>query len=117
MAARDWLHLDAAFDEQEFRRLWLVAVATYGVGDVVTTIALAQFSTALAEGNTALRAALDGFGQGGLVALKLGVLLACLAVSVDAARRGDRVLYYLPPALLAVVGAFTTAYNLRLLVG
>ena len=117
MAARDLLHLDGAFDEREFRRLWLLAAATYGVGDIVTTIALVQFSTALQEGNSLLRLAFQQFGPAALVTLKLAILLACIAVSVDAARRDDRLLYYLPPALLAIVGAFTTVYNLRLLVG
>ncbi len=118
MAARDWLHLDGTpFDEVEFRRLWLAAAVTYGVGDVITTIALVRFSAALAEGNSVLRTAFERFGLTGLVGLKLGVFLACLAVSLDAARRNDSTLYYLPPALLTVVGAFTTAYNLRLLVG
>jgi hypothetical protein len=44
-------------------------------------------------------------------------MLFGIAVSIYATRDHDRVLYYMPPVFLAVVGAFATAYNLRLLLG
>jgi hypothetical protein len=108
---------DTPFDEQEFARLWLVASATYGVGDVVTTIALVGYSPSVREANVVVRAAIDALGLSGLVLLKLVVFLVCLVVGVAAAQDGDRFGYYFPPLFLAVVGAFTTAYNIRLLVG
>jgi hypothetical protein len=112
------LSLDGTpYDPTEFSRLWTVATATYGVGDVVTTIALVQFSDAVGEANAVLRAAIDAFGPWGLVALKLAAFFTCLGISLVGARDGDPALYYGPPALLAVVGGFVTAYNLRLLVG
>lgn len=118
MAVRRWLELEGTpFDEREFTRVWLVATATYGVGDVVTTMALFRFSATVYESNALLRRALETFGQAGLVGLKLAVFLVSLAVSVYAARRADRFLFYLPPVVLAVVGAFTTAFNVRLLLG
>jgi hypothetical protein len=108
---------ETPFEEREFVRLWLVASATYGVGDVVTTIALVDFSPNVREANVVVRGAVDAFGLPGLILLKLVVFLACLVVGLAAAREGDRFGYYFPPLFLSVVGAFTTTYNLRLLLG
>jgi hypothetical protein len=108
---------ETPFDEREFSRLWLLAVATYGVGDIVTTVALVWFVPRLSEGNLFLGSVVAEFGLAGLVGLKLLVFFVCIGVSLWAAPDGDRLSYYLPPALLAVVGAFTTVYNLRLLFG
>jgi len=108
---------ETPFDPAEFSWLWLVSAATYGVGDVVTTIALVGYDDAVAEGNALLRMAIESFGLSGLVGLKLIAFFVCLAISLHGARDADSALYYGPPAMLAVVGAFTTAYNLRLLIG
>ncbi|MEF8856903.1 MAG: hypothetical protein V5A16_05715 [Haloplanus sp.] len=108
---------ETPFDPTEFSWLWLLSAATYGAGDVVTTIALVQHSEAVAEGNALLRSAIDAFGLSGLVGVKLVTFFVCLAVSLHGARDADSALYYGPPAMLAVVGAFTTVYNLRLLIG
>lgn len=118
MAFRSWLSLDGtSVDQTEFTQLWTIAVATYGVGDVVTTVALMEFSETVVEANAIIRAATDAFGQSGLVTLKIAVFLMCISLSVDAANREDRLLYYLPPVALAFVGAFTTALNIRLMIG
>lgn len=118
MALQFWLSLDdTSVDQTEFTHLWAVAIATYGVGDVVTTIALMRFSETVVEANAIIRAATEAFGQSGLVTLKIAVFLMCIWLSVDAANREDRVLYYLPPVTLAFVGAFTTALNIRLMIG
>ncbi|MFB6207328.1 MAG: hypothetical protein ABEJ05_12475 [Haloglomus sp.] len=105
------------FCSEEFARLWLIATATYVVGDSVTTMAIVRHSRTVTEGNAAMAAAIDAFGQAGLIGLKLAAMLFGIGVSVYAARERDRLLYYTPPVLLAVVGAFATAYNIRLLVG
>ena len=105
------------FEHREFTHLWLLAAATYGVGDVVTTTALVNHSRRVSEANPVLSLAIETFGGAGLVGLKLLAFGLCLAVSLDAARAGDRLWYYLPPAALACVGAFVTAFNLRLLLG
>jgi branched-subunit amino acid permease len=83
----------------------------------VTTIALIHFSDTVNEANVLVRAAVETFGQAGLVGLKLAVLLTCLGISVSAANDEDAFSYYLPPLVLTVVGAFTTTYNVRLLLG
>ncbi|WP_276261558.1 hypothetical protein [Haloglomus litoreum] len=105
------------FSSEEFARLWLIATATYVVGDSVTTMAIVRYSSTVAEGNAAMAAAIDSFGEAGLIGLKLVAMLFGLAVSIYATRDHDRLLYYTPPVFLAVVGAFATAYNIRLLIG
>lgn len=102
----------------QFYWLWIVATTTYGVGDVVTTVALLYFDSTVGEANAVLRAAVDAFGLAGLVGLKLAVLLACLGLQVYALPdTDDPVVVYAPPAVLAAFGGFTTAFNLRLLIG
>jgi hypothetical protein len=118
MASTASVSLDGTpFDPTEFSRLWFLATVTYGVGDVVTTLALVRFSASVVEANALLRTAIEQFGLSGLIGLKLAALFACLAISLAGARDGDSALYYGPPAVLTLVGAFTTVYNLRLLVG
>lgn len=108
---------ETPFDEGEFTNLWFLAALGYGVGDTVTTIALMGYSPTVIEGNPVLRWAVAQFGQSGLVGLKLVAFFACLALSIDAARDGDRLWYYAPPLVLTVVGTFTTVYNVRLMIG
>lgn len=105
------------FSAEEFARLWLIATTTYVVGDSVTTLAIVHHSSTVAEGNLVMAAAIDAFGGAGLVGLKSVAMLFGIAVSLYATREQDRLLYYTPPAFLAVVGAFATAYNFRLLLG
>jgi len=100
---------------REFYSLWIAATTTYGVGDVVSTIAFLRYVPAVSEANPLVAGAVDAFGLGGLVALKIAVYLAMLWISVQGANEGDAHLYYFPPILLALVGAILTASNLRLL--
>ncbi|WP_224336221.1 hypothetical protein [Haloprofundus halobius] len=117
-AVGDRLSLEGTpFDEREFSNLWFLAALGYGVGDTVTTIALMGYSQTVVEGNPVLRWTVAQFGQGGLVGLKLLAFFACLALSIDAARDGDKLWYYAPPVVLTFVGVFTTVYNVRLMLG
>ena len=100
---------------REFYWLWIAATATYGVGDIVSTIAFLEYVPTVDEANPVVALALDSFGLGGLVALKIVVYLVMLWISVSGARDGDAFLYYFPPALLTLVGASLTASNVRLL--
>jgi hypothetical protein len=104
-------------DPREFVALWAIAAIAYGAGDVLTTLALLYDAPTVVEANALVRLATDAFGPTGLVGLKLVVFLLSLGIAVDASGRGDRTLYYLPPVALALFGAFTTAMNLRLLIG
>lgn len=106
----------ARFDVREFYALWLVAVLLYGAGDTVTSIAILAVGEGLVEANPLIHALVGAAGVPGLVAVKLVALTTCLAVSLSSGRvERDPVVYYGPPAMLAVVGAFTTVYNARLL--
>ena len=98
---------------REFYTLWIAATTTYGVGDVVSTIAFLTYVPAMEEGNPIVAAAIDAFGFTGLVVLKIGVYLVMLSISVLGARDGDTLLYYFPPVLLTVVGLVLTGLNVR----
>lgn len=113
----DWLTLERSpFDLDSFSTVWLLAAATYGVGDVVTTIAIVWFSPIYAEANPLIRFAVELFGGGGFLALKLLVFYAVLMISLWAGvPEKDRLMFYGPPLVLSAVGAFTTVHNLLLM--
>jgi hypothetical protein len=99
----------------EFYWLWIAATATYGVGDIVSTVAFLRYVPTIEEANPVVRFALESFGLSGLVALKIAVYLVMLWISVEGAREGDGLLYYFPPVLLTLTGTYLTASNVRLL--
>lgn len=107
---------DVSVSGAVFSRVWLLALAAYGVGDVVTTIALVWFSPLYVEANPVVGAAIAAFGGGGFLGLKLVVIYACVWISL---RMGlledDPVMFYIPPVVLVVTGAATTGFNLALL--
>ena len=100
---------------REFYSLWIAATTTYGVGDIVSTIAFLEYVPTVDEANPVVAGALDAFGLAGLVALKIAVYLVMLWISVYGAREGDSLLYYFPPVLLTVVGLVLTGSNVWLL--
>jgi len=105
------------FDRSEFYGLWLFVAVTYGAGDVLTTMTIVGASPGVVEANAVVAAVVGAFGTTGLVALKIGVLLAAIGISLyGLAVLRDRTVYYFPPVALALVGTFATAYNLLLLV-
>lgn len=116
-ARPEWLHFEGSpFEEETFRNIWLLALATYGVGDIVTTITIAYFSRVHVEANPIVNLSIDLFGGGGFLAMKLLVLYACLGISIWAGRlEDDRLLFYGPPVLLTFVGLIVTATNLFIL--
>ncbi|WP_224449427.1 hypothetical protein [Haloprofundus salilacus] len=116
MNARSWLSLNGTpVTERRFYWAWIAATAGYGVGDVVTTVAVVAFASGVVEGNPVMDASISSFGLAGLVGLKLAVFALCLAVSQHAARVGDPVFPYVLPSLLAAVGAGLTCYNVWLM--
>ncbi|MFB6188829.1 MAG: hypothetical protein ABEI57_03000 [Halapricum sp.] len=116
-AEADWLTLaQPEFDVESFSIVWLLAVATYGVGDVVTTIAIVWFLPLYAEANPLIHFAVSLFGGGGFLAVKLLVFYGVLAISLWAGFQGrDKLMFYGPPIVLALVGLFTTVHNLALM--
>ena len=100
---------------REFYSLWIAATTTYGVGDIVSTIAFLEYVPTVDEANPIVAGALDAFGLAGLVGLKIAVYLVMLWISVYGAREADRLLYYFPPVLLTAVGLVLTGSNVWLL--
>jgi len=94
--------------------VWLFALLAYGVGDTVTTVAVVA-SPLHAEANPVVAGAVAAFGTGGLLALKLAAFSVCSTLGLWGGLRNDPFLRYMPPAVLAAVGATTTAVNLALL--
>jgi len=115
----DWRSFEnSMFDERWFVALWLVAVATYGVGDIVTTIAMVYFTDLYTESNPLIRSAIETFGGGGFLGLKLLVFNVCIGISIWAGKQADDwLMFYGPPSLLAVLGLWMTWLNLGLLLG
>lgn len=108
----------AGFDVDAFQTTWLLALAAYGVGDVVTTIALVWFSPLHAEANPLLALAIERFGALGLVGLKLLAFYVALGASVWVGLDDeDPLSFYGPPLVLFGVGVVVTCYNLGLLLG
>ncbi|SMO54399.1 hypothetical protein [Halorubrum cibi] len=100
---------------EEFYTLWIAATSTYGVGDIVSTIAFLAYVPEIEEANPIVALALDSFGLAGLVGLKIAVYLVMLWISVLGARDGDGLLYYFPPVLLTIVGLYLTGSNVWLM--
>nr|WP_303645270.1 hypothetical protein [Salinirubrum litoreum] len=96
---------------------WIFATAGYGVGDTVTTVAIVWFVPWVAESNPVVAGGVATFGLAGLVAVKLGAMLACLAIAHHSALAGDRLLPYFLPVGLGLFGTLVTAWNLLLLFG
>lgn len=116
-ATPNWVTFEGvSFSEESFSRVWLLALAAYGVGDVVTTIALVWFSPFHVEANPVIAAAIAAFGGGGFLALKLLVFYGCIGVSVwGGVQDDDPVLFYAPPLVLGLFGLFATVHNINLL--
>lgn len=101
----------------EFYALWFLAAATYGFGDIVSTV-LAVFSgPGVAESNPVVAAALANFGLPGFLGVKVVIFAVLVWISVGGARSGDRLSYYWPPVVATVLGGALTAWNLWLLYG
>lgn len=100
------------FEASRFTTAWLFALATYGVGDVVTTIGLVWFSPSHVEANPIIAGAISAFGGGGFLALKLLVFYAAIGVSLwGGVMYKDRLMVYGPPFVLTLFGLLVSAIN------
>ena len=101
---------------QEFYWLWIFATLGYGVGDIVTTLALIDYHPLVQEGNVLVQWLYSEWGMMGFVSGKLIVFSTCFIVSYLALKTWrDRFLYYLPPLVLTIFGGFVTGYNIYLM--
>ncbi len=111
-----WTFEGVSFTPESFSRVWLMALAAYGVGDIVTTIALVWFSPLYVEANPVIAGAIALFGGGGFLALKLLVFYGCIGISLwGGVLDDDPLLFYGPPVVLGIVGLLTTAHNVALM--
>lgn len=118
MSSLRWFSLEETpYNVREFSRLWFVALATYGVGDVVTTLTLLFYTDKVDELNVLIRVLAENYGVAGLIGVKLLAFFVCIGICLYGAHEEDWMLFYLPPAVLAVIGGFVTAFNLRLFIG
>lgn len=121
MEIRQFLGLEdpaVAIEYCNFVFLWMMATITFGVGDLMTTFAIMAGYPHIIESNPIMAASVELLGYSGVVGLKLTVFMLALGVSVYSIRVwGDELLYYFPPMAISVAGAFTTAFNVRLMIG
>ncbi len=92
--------------------LWAIAIATYGIGDSLSTIIAVYFVDGLGEGNPLVAVLLAQFGIRGLFGLKILVFLIAVGINLRSKTRGDWLGYYGPPGFVALLGAVLTASNL-----
>lgn len=131
-AARDHSHDHAAGDRagssvaaepiyrrypREFYGLWFLAAATYGFGDIVSTLLAVVTGPGIVESNPVVAGVLAAFGIPGFLAVKFAILVALLWISVGGARSEDRLSYYWPPVVATLLGGALTGWNLWLLYG
>lgn len=102
-------------NEEEFYLLWLMAAVTYGIGDIVTTVAIIELENSVRETNPLLLYLTSNIGYAGLVGLKIAAFLVCIAVTIFALRKNWPLFYYIPPIALTAIGLGLTVFNLSLL--
>lgn len=110
--------LPAPFDRvnrAEFYTLWAVALLTYGVGDLASTIVAVSGPREASELNPFVASSLDLFGPSGFIILKGTVFTILLGISLHGAKRDDHMSYYAPPILAIAVGIFLTVWNVRVI--
>ena len=104
-------------DSAVFYGLWFLAAATYGFGDIVSTLLAVVTAPGIVESNPIVAGVLANYGIPGFLAVKLVILVVLVWISVGGARDDDRFTYYWPPAVATVLGTGLTGWNLWLLYG
>ena len=104
-------------DSAGFYGLWFLAAATYGFGDIVSTLLAVVTSPGIVESNPIVAGVLANYGIPGFLVVKFAILLVLVWISVGGARDGDRFTYYWPPIVATLLGTGLTGWNLWLLYG
>jgi hypothetical protein len=104
-------------DSAVFYGLWFLAAATYGFGDIVSTLLAVVTAPGIVESNPIVAGVLANYGIPGFLAVKLAILVVLVWISVGGARDDDRFTYYWPPVVATVLGTGLTGWNLWLLYG
>ncbi len=99
----------------EFYVLWGLALLTYGIGDIVTTLWVVYGDPTLGEANPLIRWLLQTLSVPGFVGVKLAVFVIGARISWTAVTRGSVIFYYAPPLGMIVFGLYATAVNLVLI--
>lgn len=97
--------------------LWGIAILTYGVGDVVSTVIAVYFVAGLGEANPVVNFILVEYGIRGFLVFKLVILAIAVGINLHTRKYGDPISYYGPPVFVALVGAALTASNLLAIMG
>lgn len=95
--------------------LWGLALLTYGIGDIATTIWLVYGDPTLGEANPLIRWTIETLGIAGFLGLKLAAFVVGVGIGWTAVRRGSVVFYYAPPLGMIAFGLYATAVNLVLI--
>lgn len=104
-------------DSAGFYGLWFLAAATYGFGDIISTLLAVVTAPGIVESNPIVAGVLANYGIPGFLVVKFAILLVLVWISVGGARDGDRFTYYWPPVVATVLGTGLTGWNLWLLYG
>lgn len=95
--------------------MWIFAVTTYGVGDMVTTITILEFDVGVNEANLLLQQVFDSPGEAGLIGLKLAVFFLRLTETMVVVKyRDDWPMYYVPPLIRIGLVSTVTVNNMYL---
>ncbi|MFB6106637.1 MAG: DUF5658 family protein [Halobacteriaceae archaeon] len=95
---------------RRFYALWALAAVTYCFGDIVTTFALLG-RPGVYEANPLMWGVVTQAGPAGLAAVKFGVVVLGVLLSVWAARTDGRLGLYGPPVVLGLLGTALTVHN------
>lgn len=96
--------------------LWGIAILTYGVGDVVSTIIAVYFVAGLGEANPVVDFVLVEYGIRGFLVFKLIIFIVAIGINLKTRQYGDPLSYYGPPIFVALLGAALSASNLLAIV-
>lgn len=114
--ASDGAPVGSPWEAVSLTRLWVAAIATFVVGDVLTTTVVLSLSEIHTEANPLVREILRASGSLGLVGFKLLFVLVCVGLTVRFRDRVVTPVLYGPPAAIGLIGLYATVHNAQVLV-